>query len=325
MPDFDDDYDDDYDDDDFYDDDDADDHFSKEVFDTELQARTFMVSLLKKFDEGAYADWPACFGIVQEFGKKYRCCYVKRGVCHAELNDFRGETCKDIIAYYTNVTCKTEQGREYFRFILDPKASPWKMVLNDSEIIQHEDGKPFGLCINGAGELPLQVVANLSIALRCDLEHSNVLPISFVTYCEAGFDRYQALWLAGNYTTNKKSLYKAPGSHFPFNGGFVVYSRIKNCAPRFNKAQLFKSGLGYKPVNAIWEEQDIQYHGAEASPGLLAKVLTFQESYTGVFGRHHVRMGKLRHDGKGGYIFAGMPSFEKAIELLKDKSQELFV
>lgn len=178
---------------------------------------------------------------------------ISRG-CHAMLTEV-AHNCQ-----FYNVKLKElwvslwADAPDYYKFMFDPKISPWRHALKDHEVI-YDKGKAIAFVLRDF-DCPWQLSASLAICSRMPYAQGGFLD-AFLEFKKGGFSDLDAAFLCASVYRPRKD----EGFRFPYYGDFgyctdhmaaMDYTRWRDARYNIPKAHSVHKGEHYNPTNIIF-------------------------------------------------------------------------
>jgi hypothetical protein len=234
-----------------------------------------------------------------------------------------GYTTRKPTAIYSSLWKRPDQTYEdalaYWKFMLNPRWSPYRSVLKDSEIIYHEE-KPIAYVLRDMDTSP-QTVANLCFAMRMPYAQDGYLRM-FTALREAGFTNAESSFVTANARLTPKGSIGFPYiGDYPFDTCWanMSWSAWKEGKPKTN-GKLISEGNGeYRPCNVIWSVAKVpgasdNYGVSGRKPTIIQKLLSGKFEYKGSF--------KKNFNSISSTVPLGAVEFDKAVTILRDNKAD---
>ena len=226
-------------------------------------------------------------------------------------------------AIYSSLWKRDDQTYEdalaYWKFMLNPRWSPYRSVLKNSEIIYHEE-KPIAYVLRDMDSSP-QTVANLCFALRMPYAQDGYLRM-FTALRAQGFTNAESSFVTANARLTPKGTIGFPYiGDYPFDTCWVdmSWSAWKEGKPKTNSSLISSGGASYRPCNVIWSVKNVpgssdDYSGAIRKPTIIQKLLSGEFKYTGSFKKNFAAIKST--------VPLGAVAFEQAVKILQDNKAD---
>jgi hypothetical protein len=212
-----------------------------------------------------------------------------------------------------------EDAHAYWKFMMNPRWSPYRSVLKGAEIIYHED-KPIAYVLRDMAQSP-QTIANLAFALRMPYAQDGYLRM-FTALRGAGFTNAESSFVTANCRLTPKGAIGFPYiGDYPFDTCWadMSWSAWKEGKPKTRGQTILEGDTTYRPCNVIWSAgkapaASCNYGVAGRKPTIIQKLLSGEFKYTGSF--------KKNFDSITSTVPLGAVGFEKAVKILQDNKTD---
>jgi len=234
-----------------------------------------------------------------------------------------GKTYPKPTAIYSSLWKRDDQTYEdalaYWKFMLNPRWSPYRSVLKGSEIIYHEE-KPIAYVLRDMDASP-QTVANLCFALRMPYAQDGYLRM-FTALRTEGFTNAESSFVTANCRLTPKGSIGFPYiGDYPFDTCWIdmSWSAWKEGKPKTNSSLISSGCVSYRPCNVIWSVKNVpgasdNYSGATRKPTIVQKLLSGEFKYTGSFKKNFAAIKST--------VPLGAVAFSDAVKILQDNKAD---
>lgn len=187
---------------------------------------------------------------------------------------------------------------EYWDYIFDPKYSPYRKAIIDSntsnKYIYNSDKEVIGRYLEVNEDTDAQIFVSLAMASRLPWQSLGHLRV-WAKMREAGYKRYESFWVGIHlrFIADQKHLaFRTVAGHFPFAAYDTKISIdwLKNGTPNTRGLKIVKDSYG--SVDEIWDlNKNVGMQKSYVSRGksgientVLHPILAMDSKYTGMFG-----------------------------------------